>query len=171
MVLAALSKMGDSLSSEISKVNARVDALIINPPGIVPSSQPYDDYGDFALPTSQDGEYRNWTQAPDNLSDPLFDHAMADQGISKEALYFDLTGILVSSNCCLPRILSLSSHSLYLFALRHYHTFSGSAEVISPFRVFSRSSKLCACPGRFRRVSLLRPLVPPPPLPTPNQAS
>jgi hypothetical protein len=98
MVLAALNGMQASLSAEILKVNNRVDQLILNPPGVVPSSQPHEDYGDFALPTtSQTREFGDWTQAPDDPSDPLFDQTMADEHVAQEALLFDLTKILQST--------------------------------------------------------------------------
>jgi hypothetical protein len=54
MVLAALDGLKSSLLAEIQKVNSRVDQLILNPPDLVPSSQPFDDFGDFALPTTED---------------------------------------------------------------------------------------------------------------------
>jgi hypothetical protein len=103
MVLAALNGMQTALSAEILKVNARVDQLILNPPGTVPSSQPHEDYGDFALPmTSEVREFGDWTQAPDDPSDPLFDQTMADEGIAQEALLFDLVKILQSTGHCPP---------------------------------------------------------------------
>jgi hypothetical protein len=98
MVLAALHGMQASLSAEILKVNSRVDQLILNPPGLVPSSQPHEDYGDFALPTTTETrEFGDWTQAPDDPSDPLFDQTMADDHVAQEALLFDLAKMLQSS--------------------------------------------------------------------------
>jgi hypothetical protein len=95
--------MQSALSAEILKVNARVDQLILNPPGIVPSSQPHADYGDFALPTTSDvKEFGDWTQAPDDPSDPLFDQTMADEHVAQEALLFDLSKILQSTGRCPP---------------------------------------------------------------------
>jgi hypothetical protein len=92
MVLAALNGMRSSLSEEISKVNARVDQLILHPTGIVPSSQPYDDFGDFALPTAED-----------RMDDvPSARYSTAEEESRTEGLYFDLANILHSSGRCAP---------------------------------------------------------------------
>jgi hypothetical protein len=59
-VINALFTMTDKLSAEINKVNVRVDSLILNPSGVVLSSQPHEDYRDFSLPTTvETGKYRN----------------------------------------------------------------------------------------------------------------
>jgi hypothetical protein len=90
MVLAALNGMKASLSEEISKVNARVNHLILNPPGIVPSSQPFDDFGDFGLPTADErmdeGDLARFTTV--------------EEECRQEGLYFDLTHTLFSSGRC-----------------------------------------------------------------------
>jgi hypothetical protein len=92
MVLAALSNMKTSLSEEINKVNARVDQLILNPPGVVPSSQPFDDFGDFSLPTAEDH-----MDAEDFAR-----YSTAEEESRLESLYFDLARILHSSGRCPP---------------------------------------------------------------------
>jgi hypothetical protein len=92
MVLAALTNMKSSLSEEISKVNARVDQLILNPPGVVPSSQPFDDFGDFSLPT-----------AADHMEAEEFArYSTVDDKARLENSYFDLARILHSSGRCPP---------------------------------------------------------------------
>jgi hypothetical protein len=90
MVLAALSNMKTSLSEEINKVNARVDQLILNPPGIIPSSQPFEDFGDFSLPTAEE-----CMEAEDTSR-----YTTIQEDITMENLYFDLAQILVSSGRC-----------------------------------------------------------------------
>jgi hypothetical protein len=118
MVLTALNGMKASLSDEISKVNARVDQLILHPPGIVPSSQPYADFGDYALPTTgEHTEFGNWSQAPNDPSDPLFDQTMADEHSAQEALVFDLAKALESSGRCSP--LSTDDHEEFATFIHH----------------------------------------------------
>jgi hypothetical protein len=113
MVLAALDGMKSALSAEINKVNACVDQLILNPSGIVPSSQPHQDYGNFSLPTTADHqEFGDWTQAPDDPSDPLFDQMMADDECAQEALFFDLAKILYTLGRCRP--FSEDNHLLFV---------------------------------------------------------
>jgi hypothetical protein len=92
MVLAALNGMKDSLSEEINKVNARVDQLILHPPGIAPSSQPFEDFGDFGLPTADD-----LMEADEQEQIKL---RQIDEEARLENLYFDLTSILFSSRHC-----------------------------------------------------------------------
>jgi hypothetical protein len=92
MVLAALTNMQTSLSDEISKVNARVDQLILNPPGVVPSSQPFDDFGDFSLPTAQDHMD----------AEEFARYSTVEEETRLENLYFDLARILHSSGRCPP---------------------------------------------------------------------
>jgi hypothetical protein len=99
MVLAALNNMQSSLSEEISKVNARVDQLILNPPGVVPSSQPFDDFGDFSLPTTEDHM----------AADDLARYTTAEEESRVENLYFDLAQILRSSGRCPP----IQDHDLF----------------------------------------------------------
>jgi hypothetical protein len=99
MVLAALNNMKTALSDEIHKVNARVDQLILNPPGIVPSSQPFDDFGDFSLPTADER-----MEAED-----LTKYTSAEEEIRIENLYFDLVKILESSGRCPP----IQDHDLF----------------------------------------------------------
>jgi hypothetical protein len=93
MVLAALHSMQSNLSEEISKVNARVDQMILNPPGIVPSSQPFDDFGDFSLPTTEEHL----------AAGDLARYTTAEEEARTENLYFDLAHILSSSGRCPPR--------------------------------------------------------------------
>jgi hypothetical protein len=90
MVLAALDSMKCSLSAEIHKVNAHIDHLILNPPGIVPSSQPFEDFGDFTFPSQETND--------DAPAVPTF--TMPDEEICLEGLYFDLAKILHSSGRC-----------------------------------------------------------------------
>jgi hypothetical protein len=92
MVLGALNNMKSSLSDKINKVNARVDQLILNPPGIVPSSQPFDDFGDFSLPTPEDRM----------AADDLAWFTMAEEEAWVEDLYFNLARLLMSSGRCPP---------------------------------------------------------------------
>jgi hypothetical protein len=92
MVLAALDGLKSSLSAEIQKVNSRVDQLILYPTDLVPSSQPYEDFGDFALPTSE--------EVKDAAASSTF-HTL-DDDIQLEGLYFELASILQSSGKCLP---------------------------------------------------------------------
>jgi hypothetical protein len=99
MVLAALNGMRTSLSKEISKVNARVDQLILNPPGIIPSSQPFDDFGDFSLPTAEDRM---------DTAD-LARYTSAEEEHRVESLYFDLAHTLFSSSRCL----AIQDHDLF----------------------------------------------------------
>jgi hypothetical protein len=99
MVLAALNNMKTTLSDEIHKVNARVDQLILNPTGIVPSSQPFGDYGDFSLPTAAE-----CMEAEDYVNVPS-----AEEEIRTESLYFDLAKILESSGRCPP----IQDHDLF----------------------------------------------------------
>ena len=67
MVLVALDSMKTLLSAKIHKVNEQVDALILNPPNIVPSSQPYADFGNFTLPTASDHhQFDHEVKNPDN---------------------------------------------------------------------------------------------------------
>jgi hypothetical protein len=99
MVLAALSNMKTSLSEEINKVNARVDQLILNPPGLVPSSQPFDDFGDFSLPTADERmEAENFAW-----------YTSAEEEIRTENLYFDLAKILQDFGRCQP----IQDHDLF----------------------------------------------------------
>jgi hypothetical protein len=92
MVLAALNGMKDSLSEEINKVNACVDQLILHPPGVAPSSQPFEDYGDFCLPTADE-----LMEADEQEQAKL---RQVDEEAHLENLYFDLTSLLFSSRCC-----------------------------------------------------------------------
>jgi hypothetical protein len=87
MVLSALQNMKASLTDEISKVNAWVDQLILNPLGIIPSSQPFDDFGDFALPTTEEH------LSPEHTAH----YTTAEEEAHLENLYFDLAKILSSS--------------------------------------------------------------------------
>jgi hypothetical protein len=92
MVLAALNNMKSSLSDEISKVNAQVDQLILNPLGVVPSSQPFDDFGDFSLPTTEERME----------ADDLARFVTAEDETQVENLYFDLAHRLMTSGRCPP---------------------------------------------------------------------
>jgi hypothetical protein len=97
MVLTALESMKSSLSAKIHKVNECVDTLILNPPDLVPSLQPYADFGDFTLPTTSDHQQFN-----DVALNPK-DHARyttLDKEIHTEGLYFDLAKILHSTGHC-----------------------------------------------------------------------
>jgi hypothetical protein len=50
-------------NKEVSKANSRIDSLIANLPGIIPSSQPFADYSDFSLP---DGP-SHWDINPEHI--------------------------------------------------------------------------------------------------------
>jgi hypothetical protein len=97
MVLAAIDNMKSSLSVEIIKVNEWVDALILNPPDLVPSSQPYEDFGDFSLPTTADHQQfnRSHTIEVDNTH-----YTTVEEESHIEGLYFDLAKILYTSGRC-----------------------------------------------------------------------
>jgi hypothetical protein len=97
MVLVAIDNMKSSLSVEILKVNKCIDALILNPPDLVPTSQPYDDFGDFTLPTTAD--HQQFDCADEHCKDNAC-YTMIEEEIHTEGLYFDLAKILHSSGRC-----------------------------------------------------------------------
>jgi hypothetical protein len=97
MVLVALDNMKTSLLADIHKVNKHVDDLILNPSNLVPSSQPYTDFSDFALPTTSKYNQFDTSMKP---SDDLAKYTTLDEEIHTKGLYFDLAKILHSSSCC-----------------------------------------------------------------------
>jgi hypothetical protein len=108
MVLVALQNMKSSLSEEISKVNARVNHLILNPPGIVPSLQPYEDFGEFTLPTMED---HLDAEKPKR-------YPTIEEKCRMEGLYFDLAKLLHSSGRCAP--FTEDDHLFFAEFLSHF---------------------------------------------------
>ena len=66
MILMALHSLTTAMAEtnkEVSKANSRIDSLIANLPGIIPSSQPFADYSVFSLP---DGP-SHWDINPEHI--------------------------------------------------------------------------------------------------------